>query len=65
MQAHLQWFYFRATAAEPGTVAYEIANAGTVSFPEAWEDSQVCVSTDRKVWTRVEATTYDQERGAF
>ena len=27
--------------------------------------TQVCVSTDRKVWTRVEATTYDQERGAF
>ena len=64
-QAHLQWFYFRATASEPGTVRYEIANAGAVSFPLAWEGTQVCVSTDRKVWTRCDATTYDQERGAL
>lgn len=64
-KSHLQWFYFRATASEPGTVRYEITNAATVSFPEAWEDTQVCVSTDRRVWTRVEATTYDRERGAL
>ena len=64
-QAHLQWFYFRATASEPGTVQYEIANAAAVSFPLAWEGTQVCVSTDRKVWTRVDATTYDEERCAF
>mgnify|MGYP001226476930 CR=1 FL=1 len=64
-QAHLQWFYFRATASEPGTVQYEIANAAAVSFPLAWEGTQVCASTDRKVWTRVDATTYDEERCAF
>ena len=64
-QAHLQWFYFRATASEPGTVQYEIANAAAVSFPLAWEGTQVCASTDRKVWTRVDATTYDEERGAL
>ena len=64
-QAHLQWFYFRATASEPGTVQYEIKNAAQVSFPLAWEGSQVCVSADRKVWTRVDATVYDHERGVL
>ena len=64
-KAHLQWFYFRATASEPGTVQYEIKNAAQVSFPLAWEGSQVCVSTDRKVWTRVDATVYDHERGVL
>ena len=44
---------------------YEIQNAAEVSFPLAWEGSQVCVSTDRKVWTRVDATEYDQERGVL
>ena len=64
-KSHLQWFYFRATAAEPGAVHYEITNAATVSFPEAWDGTQVCVSTDRRVWTRVETTRYDGERGAL
>ena len=44
---------------------YEIQNAAQVSFPLAWEGSQVCVSTDRKVWTRVDATVYDHERGVL
>ena len=52
-KAHMQWFYFRSMASQAGTVRYEITNAGEVSFPEAWPGSQVCVSTDRKTWTRV------------
>ena len=52
-KSHMQWFYFRSMAFQPGTVRYEITNAGEVSFPEAWPGSQVCVSTDRKTWARV------------
>ena len=66
-KSHLQWFYFRATAAAalPRTVSYEIVNAGTVSYPVAWHGAEVCVSTDRHKWRRIASTTYDAERGAL
>ena len=62
---HSQWFYFRSTAVKAGIVGYEITNAHDVSFAEAWPGSQVCVSTDRKVWHRVSTTRYDADRGAL
>lgn len=62
---HSQWFYFRATASAPGSVRYEISNAGEVSFADAWPGYEVCASTDRKTWTRIESTRYDSDRGAL
>ena len=57
---HMQWFYFRATPSAQGVVNYEISNAHAVSYPEAWPGTQVCASTDRKQWVRVESTHYEE-----
>eukprot|EP00966_Prymnesium_polylepis_P010681 246186-Prymnesium_polylepis.2 len=56
-----QWFYFRSLVGTQGdaVVAYEITNAGAVSFPDAWPSSSVMYSTDRKSWKRIWSTSYE------
>ena len=60
---HKQWFYFRASGfcqPENKELSYKfnIVNAGECSFPEAFEDYNVCASIDRKEWFRV-PTSYE------
>ena len=57
---HSQWFYFRAAPSVPGVVNYEISNAHAVSYPKAWPGTQVCASTDRKEWVRLESTHFEE-----
>mmetsp|Transcript_43051 Transcript_43051/g.139016 ORF Transcript_43051/g.139016 Transcript_43051/m.139016 type:complete len:463 (+) Transcript_43051:125-1513(+) len=64
-KCHSQWFYFRASAGQPGVVSYEISNAGATSYPEGWKALKVCASADRKVWTRVDTTNYAADAGAL
>ena len=63
---HMQWFALRATVTSEQMPAaptkYEVLNAGDVSFPGAWEGTEIVASVDRKTWTRVESTTYDKAR---
>ena len=46
---HMQYFCFKATAKGDLTqdvkVRYVLANAGKVSYPEAWPDTTVCYTT--------------------
>jgi murein tripeptide amidase MpaA len=57
---HSQWFHFRATPSAPGVVNYEISNAHAVSYPKAWPGTQVCASTDRNEWVRLESTHFEE-----
>lgn len=64
-KTHMQWFSFRATAGpRTGVVKYQIVNAGKCSFPSAFhEAAEVCVSTNRRTWSRVKSTSYDKSTG--
>ncbi|MBA6340443.1 carboxypeptidase family protein [Colwellia sp. MB02u-10] len=48
-----QWFYFRASGIKNIRCNFEIANASTVSYPEAWPTCSIVASYDRKKWFRV------------
>ena len=42
---HMQYFCFKAVAKADVKIRYVIANAGEVSYPEAWPDTTVCFTT--------------------
>jgi murein tripeptide amidase MpaA len=48
-----QWFYFRASGAKNILCKFEIENASSVSYPEAWPTCTIVASYDRKTWFRV------------
>jgi hypothetical protein len=63
-KSHKQWFYFRAAGAFRGVNArFSIVNAGDVSYPEAWPESTIVYSYDRKEWLRCTDTTWNQGTG--
>ncbi|KAJ1445348.1 hypothetical protein M885DRAFT_550242 [Pelagophyceae sp. CCMP2097] len=61
-KAHCQWFYFKAVDSRRAA-KFRIVNASKCSFPDAWEGTTVCFSTDREVWHRALDTDYDKEKG--
>lgn len=67
-KAHMQSFAFKATADSTSPeqkVMYEIINAKDVSFPDAWEGTTVCYSTDSETWQRVSSTSFDRASGVL
>ena len=61
---HKQWFYFRAAGALKGVRAhFTIVNAGETSYPEAWPETTVVYSYDRKEWKRCQDTRWDSGAG--
>ena len=40
-QLHYQWFFYRVSGARGAPLAMHLDNAGTCSFPGAWEGYQV------------------------
>jgi murein tripeptide amidase MpaA len=52
----LQWFHFRLTGAASAPCKISILNAGQSSYPEGWENYNVCASYDRDEWFRVPTT---------
>eukprot|EP00977_Amphora_coffeiformis_P029662 scaffold42145_cov221-Amphora_coffeaeformis.AAC.8 len=61
---HMQYFCFKAVANENVKIRYVIANAGEVSYPEAWPDTTVCFTTTEdyqnvdEAWRRNLTTRY-------
>jgi murein tripeptide amidase MpaA len=62
---HKQYFCVRAVvpfqAESTLSIRFEIENAGAVSYPEAWQDYQVCVTNtlhDDASWRRCDDTNY-------
>ena len=61
---HMQYFCFKATVEADVKVRYILANAGQVSYPEAWPDTTVCYTNTedyQKVddsWRRNLSTRY-------
>lgn len=52
-----RWFYFRAANLDTTReITFEILNAGAVSFPDGFDDYNVCSSSDGQDWIRVPAT---------
>jgi len=65
---HSQYFSFRSfvNTQEAKTIIYVLSNAGNASYPIAWEDSTVFVSStpsNENSWKRVLYTSYDKETG--
>jgi murein tripeptide amidase MpaA len=56
---HYQWFHYRVTGARGTPLRMRLTNAGGASYPEGWQDYQVCVSYDRATWFRV-PTRFDE-----
>lgn len=57
-EQHLQWFHFRLDGARNQSCVLQIVNAGETSYPHAWKGYNVCTSSDRETWERVE-TEYE------
>jgi murein tripeptide amidase MpaA len=55
---YFQWFHFRVTGAKGLSLKIVLANASKAAFPDGWLNYNACVSVDRKVWTRIEETSY-------
>jgi len=55
---HFQWFYFRVTDAAGSMLRIRLLNAGEASYPDGWLNYQACYSYDRKIWRRIESTSY-------
>lgn len=49
-----QWFYFRAMHVGGRQCRFSIGNAGSSTYPEAWENCSVFTSADRRSWKRVQ-----------
>jgi murein tripeptide amidase MpaA len=65
-KSHKQWFYFRAAGALKGVRAhFSIVNAGETSYPEAWPESTVVYSYDRREWKRCLDTRWDPAQGTL
>ena len=60
---YLQWFHFRAYQMDvTKPCSFHIENAGSTTYPEGWENYNVCASYDRKNWFRIKST-YDKVDG--
>jgi murein tripeptide amidase MpaA len=55
---YFQWFHFRVTGAKGLSLKIVLVNASKAAFPDGWLNYNACASVDRKVWTRVEETSY-------
>ena len=62
-RAHIQWFHFRISNAKNLPLKINIANAGTASYPDGWHHYKCFISCDRRIWTRVQSTTYNSTTG--
>merc|ERR1740130_2367026 len=58
-QAHMQWFYFRASNAKGVRCVYNITNAGESSYAEDFEGYHTAASYDQQNWFRVKSTSYE------
>lgn len=61
---HYQWFFYRVSGARGAQLAMHLDNAGSASFPEAWQGYQAVASYDSKHWFRV-PTSYDAAKGVL
>ncbi|WP_027418671.1 M14 family metallopeptidase [Crocinitomix catalasitica] len=55
----LQWFHFRLTGVINQAVTIEILNAGQSTYPDGWENYNICASYDRIEWFRIPTTYVD------
>jgi murein tripeptide amidase MpaA len=49
----LQWFSFRLHGVKDQNCTLKILNASQTSYPEGWNDYDICASTDRQEWFRI------------
>lgn len=54
----LQWFSFRLHGVKDQNCTLKILNASETSYPEGWQDYDICASTDRDEWFRI-PSNYD------
>jgi len=54
----LQWFSFRLHGVKDQSCTLKILNASETSYPEGWQDYDICASTDREEWFRI-PSNYD------
>ena len=55
----LQWFHFRLTGARDVKCNISILNAGVSSYPDGWNNYNICASYDREEWFRIPTTYKD------
>jgi murein tripeptide amidase MpaA len=57
-----QWFHFRVENAEPCLI--RIVDLGATTYPDAWEDYEVCASYDGRHWFRA-PTVFEDDALCF
>ncbi len=62
--AFYQWFYFRLSGAAGQLRRFVIENAGGAAYVGGWDGYEVCMSSDRETWSRVE-TRFEDGRLVF